>query len=346
MPQQTSVFRTRFFQAGLLRKSATTFSHTGTNRRGFSLVELLVVVAIIGTLIGLLLPAVQSAREATRCMSCQNSLRQIGIGFHNYSVSKGFFPTNVSGDGARHYWVAQILPYLEENPLASIYDYSVACNHINNREAVQYALSFIRCPSTPGGPLLDPKFKATGSPQWGSIAADYSGSSGPSPRQWDVAPPQISYSKPPNINGFFRGTIKPTEVGLRARNITDGTSKSVAVVERAGRPQVWYFGRMIAGSGEATSSKYVTLCGWANTNQGDVRGYQLDTTQALQANQYTDPGPSMINGSNERGIYAFHHGGAGLLFVDGSCRFMAEDASADVVAAALTIAGGEMVQLP
>jgi prepilin-type N-terminal cleavage/methylation domain-containing protein/prepilin-type processing-associated H-X9-DG protein len=320
--------------------------HMGSGFRGFTLVELLVVVAIIGTLIGLLLPAVQSAREAARRMSCQNNLRQIGIGFHNYNVSKGFFPTNVSGNGARHYWVAQILPYLEEDPLAGIYDYTVACTDIKNREAVQHALSFMSCPSTPGGPLPDPKFKATGSPQWGSIGADYSGSSGASPRQWDVAPQQVSYPKPPNLNGFFVGQIKPSEQGLSSAKITDGTSKSVAVVERAGRPQVWYFGRMIPDSGLATSSKYVTLCGWANTNQGDVRGYRLDATQSDPASQYTDPGPTMINGSNERGVYAFHPNGAHMLFVDGSCRFWNDDSSPDIVAAALTIAGGEMVHLP
>lgn len=321
------------------------FSGQNTGLNGFTLVELLVVVAIIGTLIGLLLPAVQSAREAARRTSCQNNLKQIGLGFHNYHLSKGFFPTNVSGSGARHYWVAQILPYLDQNPLAEIYDYTVACNDIKNREAVQHALSFMSCPSTPGGPLPDPRFK-TGSPQWGSIAADYSGSSGVSPRQWDVAPQQVSYPKPPNINGFFVGQIKPTEQGLSAAKILDGTSKSVAVVERAGRPQVWYFGRMIPDSGLATSSKYVALSGWANTNQGDVRGYRLDATQVDPANQYTDPGPTMINGSNERGIYAFHPKGAHMLFADGSCRFWNDDSSPDVVAAALTIVGGEMVPLP
>jgi prepilin-type N-terminal cleavage/methylation domain-containing protein len=313
---------------------------------GFTLVELLVVIAIIGVLIGMLLPAVQAAREAARRMACQNNLRQVGIGFHNYNVSKGFFPTNVSGNGARHYWVAQILPYLEENPLAAMYDYTVACNDIKNREAVQYPLAFMSCPSTAGGPLPDPKFKATGSPQWGSIAADYSGCSGPSPRQWDIAPQQVSYPKPANINGFFKGTIQPSGKGLQVRHIVDGTSKSVAVVERAGRPQVWYFKQMIPDSGTATSSKYVTLCGWANTNQGDVRGYRLDTTQADPARQYPDPGPTMINGSNDRGIYAFHPAGATLLFVDGSCRFWNDEVSVDVIAAALTIAGGEMVQLP
>lgn len=311
-------------------------------KRAFSLVEVLVVIGIIATIVSLLLTAIQSAREAARRMSCQNNLRQIGIGFHNYNVSIGYFPTNVSAgsSGPRHYWGAQILPYMEKNPLAGIYDYTVACNDIKNRDVVQFPLEFMSCPSMPGGPLPDPKFKSSGSPTWGSIAADYAGSTGPSPRQWN-APSNVSYPQPANINGFFSGTIRPGQIGRGEKDILDGTSKSVAVFESAGRPQVWYFGRKVPDSGLATSTKYVALCGWPNTNQTDARGYRLDESQTLPANQYIDPGPRMINGCNEKGVYAFHPGGAGLLFVDGSCRFINEDSSADVVAAMLTIAGGE-----
>ena len=322
-----------------------------TTRRGFTLVELLVVIAIVGTLIGLLLPAVQAARESSRRSQCSNNLRQVGIGFHTHEAARRYFPTTVSiSSGPRHYWVAQILPYLDANPLAAIYDYTVAFSDAKNQQAVQYPLPFMSCPATPGGPLPDPQFK-TGTPAWGSVAADYAGSAGPSTKQWST-PSQITYPQP-NTDGLFSTSITITRAGApgrRAKDITDGTAKSIGVFECSGRPQVWYFGRVVPDSGlaasKASDKKYVPNSGWPTSNNYLVRGFALDLTQANPADQFPDPGPQMINGCNYYGIYAFHPGTAGLLFMDGSCRFFTDDTSADIVAAALTIAGAEAVQVP
>ena len=98
------------------------------NRTGFTLVELLVVIAIIGILVGLLLPAVQAAREAARRMSCSNNFKQIGIGLHNYHAAYKQLPMNAGGtpdagrggDNSNYMWLSWMvgtLPFIEQQGL-------------------------------------------------------------------------------------------------------------------------------------------------------------------------------------------------------------------------------------
>ena len=107
------------------------------HKHGFTLVELLVVIAIIGVLVALLLPAIQSAREAARRSQCKNNLRQIGLAIHNHVSSLRVFPTGGSGsfpkienfvangkpfgtDKQGLGWAYQILPYLEEGAIVGL----------------------------------------------------------------------------------------------------------------------------------------------------------------------------------------------------------------------------------
>ncbi|MFG0265107.1 MAG: DUF1559 domain-containing protein [Rhodopirellula sp. JB055] len=99
-------------------------SFRSSRSSGFTLVELLVVIAIIGVMVGLLLPAVQSAREAARRMQCSNNMKQLGLAVHNYHSAFNMFPANIGAQASGNpnrgaSWLVQILPQMEQS---AIYD--------------------------------------------------------------------------------------------------------------------------------------------------------------------------------------------------------------------------------
>ncbi len=125
------------------------------NRRGFTLIELLVVIAIIALLIALLLPAVQSAREAVRRIQCINNLKQIGLAFSNYESSIGGFPPSMcaSGSGNTVAWIngwsalARIMPYSEQANLFNTMNFALWKEDPQNATSISQNVSFFLCPS-------------------------------------------------------------------------------------------------------------------------------------------------------------------------------------------------------
>jgi prepilin-type N-terminal cleavage/methylation domain-containing protein len=114
-------------------------------RSGFTLIELLVVIAIIAILVGLLLPAVQWAREAANRTACANNLKQIGLAMLHYADDKGALPPSRMQNGSAT-WAVLILPYLEQNDWYRQWNLDVSYDQ-QSAPARQKAFSIYFCPT-------------------------------------------------------------------------------------------------------------------------------------------------------------------------------------------------------
>jgi prepilin-type N-terminal cleavage/methylation domain-containing protein len=125
-----------------------------SHKRGFTLVELLVVIAIIGILIALLLPAVQTAREAARRSQCLNNLKQVGLGMMTYENSYKALPVGTWAGGVTGTWQVAILPFVEMPSAFVQWQPGATYSSVQNKRVTTLRIPALTCPSdTPNAPL-------------------------------------------------------------------------------------------------------------------------------------------------------------------------------------------------
>ena len=281
---------------------------------GFTLVELLAVIAIIGLLVGLLLPAVQAAREAARKTSCQNNLRQWGVALLLHEHTAGAFPPGYRQILPRGSFVGPTLPYLEQQTLA--YDTSLDWLDSANLPAIRTPLAVLLCPSSPVRQRYDAS-KGTALP----AAGDYVNSHGVNHGYCELNgwPPL----DPTDNNGVL------TYEACRLATITDGTSQTFLLQEDAGRPELWRMGRRAPGS--------ASDAGWADPDYEIA----LDGSDRLSSGSGQKLGPCVVNCTNDNEAYSFHTGGVNMLMADAAVRFVRNPIEIAVFSALTTKASGE-----
>ncbi|MGO9114153.1 MAG: DUF1559 domain-containing protein [Thermoguttaceae bacterium] len=326
-----------------------TYQCSPGKRKAFTLVELLVVIAIVGTLIGLLLPAVNSAREAGRRVQCQNNLKQLGLACLSYEGAQGGLPpasvfppylTNQASlsDSDRIGWVWLILPFLEHSNLANQYHFDRVWFDPALQPVVTTRLSVMECPSDPiagkvfNGSDTDPT--SNSSVTFQAAACDYFATVSVSSNASQLGWTPLQNEQYTSVNGQvydYLGALQDDQP-TKMSKITDGTSHTIMLSEMSGRPQAYMTGSMLNPS---VATKTYGFGAWAHNNKFTVRTYTYDGQ--------TSPGPCPLNCSNQFSIYGFHPLGANAVFADGSVQFIPESVDLFVLFDLVARADGDIL---
>ncbi len=285
---------------------------TGNRRGGFTLIEILVVIAIIGLLAALLIPAAQSARVAAERTQCQNNLRQIGLGLHNYEAAFGQLPTgrlligkNSLDRYSRSVFVA-LLPFMDNPVLFNRFNFSIYIYNTANLTAELARPGSLVCPSDPEtAPILD---------------------GGPDSRRPEPDPPGGTYPMAATSYGFIYGTVDypwgndngPLDDPFGQINgcfndipsitmaaITDGLSNTAFASERA--------------LGFINRFEDQPIGQWTNARGPSTLFYMTLPPNSI----FRQPPPARNSVPfSANAAASFHPGGVHLLLGDGSVRFV------------------------
>ena len=305
---------------------------------GFTLVELLVVIAIIGVLVALLLPAVQSAREAARRTQCRNNLKQIGLALHNHLDARKCLPAGYTStvtldldDGPPGWaWGATILSYMEQSALYKLVDSAVPVEGFAANAVRMKSVPMFICPTDDQfQEIVEIPHKQTGAVICEMAGSSYIGSAG------TVRPTcKVCRDK---FDGVF-GRNKRIE----DRELVDGFSNTIAVGERAHRiatGTLW---------GVVPNSKLLDRQQEGLFAAGP--GYVLGTTFADGFNIEEEPMSGQdhfVMNSYAESFGSEHPGGCHFVFCDGGVRFVHDNIDPGVFNALATrdgiAKGGQLV---
>jgi prepilin-type N-terminal cleavage/methylation domain-containing protein/prepilin-type processing-associated H-X9-DG protein len=324
----------------------------GRRRGAFTLVELLVVIAIIGVLVALLLPAVQSAREASRRTQCSNHLKQLALGCLNFETSRGFVPkgnyaTGTFPEGGNVSWLFVALGHVESG---NLYDQVVGAGSLTNavtRGILPAAPKVIRCPSdvfergnfrhcsyvgSTGPTCNNPPSGCPAPFQLHCNGQIGSGATSPpalSPPTHPGYEPSMSYGDT-TITANTRGMFARGGALIRLANVTDGTSNTLFIGETL--PEFCEFMRYNGANG----------AGWAGGNfiaQAQTIqpiNWKIDRMSvppaafgSCQCDSSTNPSGDkarcIMNWSVTWGFKSNHPNGVNVTFVDGSVHFFSQN---------------------
>lgn len=288
------------------------------------------VIAIIGILVGLLLPAVQAVREAARRTACKNNLRQIGLGLLNYESAFGVFPPgqlwtvskDENPDRIGYSWFAQILPQLEAGNVSDEIEPTLAPDNPSNHFAIATSLPVALCPSAArvdgdrngSGIIKNFSFQNI---DLGCI--DYLGVSGPKSDDGDI--------RDQNGDRYSRnqGMLLSTK---------DDDGNQIGLVSEAVE-----IGSVIDGT---SNTMFVTECSGRGVSGGDPHGAWV-CAKNIASVEAPINSKSPKDSRKDELIFSDHLSGANGLFVDGSVRYLANDTSDQTLYWLASRNGGEVV---